>query len=83
MATFLERPNRFLVRCTADGPGIINAYLPNPGRLWELLLPGALLYLYKDTPFDKIHSSDRKTRYTVLAVQRKGSPIFLHTHITN
>nr|QNO57823.1 sugar fermentation stimulation protein A [Methanosarcinales archaeon ANME-1 ERB7] len=49
-AVFLERPNRFLVRCIADGLGIINAYLPNPGRLWELLLPGATLYLYPDTP---------------------------------
>jgi sugar fermentation stimulation protein A len=82
-AAFLERPNRFLVRCIANGLGIINAYLPNPGRLWELLLPGATLYLYPDTPLKRIHPSNRKTNYTVLAVQRKGSPIFLHTHITN
>ena len=83
MATFLERPNRFIVRCIADGRGIINAYLPNPGRLWELLLPGAPLYLHEDTPFNTIRSFNRKTRYTVLAVQRQGAPIFLHTHITN
>jgi sugar fermentation stimulation protein A len=82
-AVFLERPNRFLVRCIADGLGIINAYLPNPGRLWELLLPGATLYLYPDTPLEKIHPSSRKTNYTVLAVQRKGTPILLHTNITN
>jgi len=82
-ATFLERPNRFLVRCIVDGLGAIDAYLPNPGRLWELLLPDATLYLYPATPSDKIHPSYRKTRYTVLAVQRKGLPIFLHTHMTN
>ena len=82
-ATFLERPNRFLGRCNADGLGVVDAFLPNPGRLWELLLPGALLYLYPATPSEKIYPSRRKTNYTVLAVQRNGSPIFLHTHITN
>jgi sugar fermentation stimulation protein A len=82
-AVFLERPNRFLVRCIADGLGIINAYLPNPGRLWELLLPGVTLYIYPDTPLKRIHPSNRKTNYTVLAVQRKGIPILIHTNITN
>jgi sugar fermentation stimulation protein A len=82
-ATFLERPNRFLVRCIADGLGIINAHLPNPGRLWELLLPGATLYLSSHVGSDRTQPVKRKTRYTVLAVQRKGFPIFLHTHLTN
>jgi len=82
-AVFIERPNRFLVRCIADGLGVINAYLPNPGRLWELLLPGVILYIHPDTPLKRIHPSDRKTNYTVLAVQRKGIPILIHTNITN
>jgi len=82
-AVFLERPNRFLVRCIADGLGIINAYLPNPGRLWELLLPRVTLYIYPDTPLKRIHPSNRKTNYTVLAVHRKGIPILIHTNITN
>jgi len=82
-ATFLERPNRFLVRCIAEGLGVIDAYLPNPGRLWELLLPGASLYLSAASPSRSIHPSKRKTNYTVLAVERKGYPIFLHTHLTN
>lgn len=82
-ATFLERPNRFLVRCIADGLGIINAHLPNPGRLWELLLPGATLYLLSDAGSNRAQPVKRKTSYTVLAVQRKGFPIFLHTHLTN
>lgn len=82
-ATFLERPNRFLVRCIADGLGIINAHLPNPGRLWELLLPGATLYLSSHVGSDRTQPVKRKTSYTVLAVQRKGFPIFLHTHLTN
>ena len=82
-AVFLERPNRFLVRCIADGLGIINAYLPNPGRLWELLLPGVTLYIYPYTPLKRLYPSNRKTNYTVLAVQRKGIPILIHTNITN
>jgi len=82
-ANFIERPNRFLARCIADGLGVVDAFLPNPGRLWKLLLPGATLYLYPATLSEKIHPSHRKTNYTVLAVQRNGFPIFLHTHITN
>jgi len=82
-ADFLERPNRFLVRCIANRLGVINAYLPNPGRLWELLLPGAILYICPDTPLKSIHSSKRKTNYTVLFVQKKGIPICIHTNITN
>jgi sugar fermentation stimulation protein A len=82
-AVFIERPNRFLVRCIADELGALDAYLPNPGRLWELLLPGASLYLHPTmNPHGPSHSQ-RKTRFTVMAVQREGSPIFLHTHITN
>lgn len=82
-AAFIERPNRFLIRCIADGLGMIDAYLPNPGRLWELLLPGVTLYLEKALEPESTDRSQRKTSYTVLAVQGKGFPIFLHTHLTN
>lgn len=82
-ATFLERPNRFLLRCIVNGLGIIDAHLPNPGRLWELLLPGATLYLSSDSSSDRIQRVKRKTSYTALAVEKKGFPIFLHTHLTN
>ncbi len=82
-ASFLERPNRFLVRCITDERGVLDAYLPNPGRLWELLLPGATLYLHPTINPEGTFPSQRKTRFTVVAVQREGSPIFLHTHITN
>jgi sugar fermentation stimulation protein A len=82
-AVFLERPNRFLVRCIANGLGKINAYLPNPGRLWELLLPGAIIYICPDTPLKSTHPSNRKTNYTVLSVQKKDTPICIHTTITN
>lgn len=76
-AYFLSRPNRFLVRCERGGR-VIHAFLPNPGRLLELLLPGRRLYLVRE---DGIRP--RKTAYTVVAVERDGLPIMLHTHRTN
>jgi sugar fermentation stimulation protein A len=76
-ADFLERPNRFLVRCLKDGAEL-TAFLPNPGRLQELLLPGSRLFLVRDTS-----SSLRRYAYTVVAVERDGLPIMLHTHKTN
>ena len=76
-ARFIDRPNRFLVRCDLDGK-TVEAYLPNPGRLWELLLPGRTLYLVKNPPIPS-----RSTVFTALAVEHGGSPILLHTHLTN
>ena len=72
---FVSRPNRFVVQCVRDGKPI-TAYLPNPGRLWELLAPGCTLYL-------KRNSSAVKIPYTVMAVEKDGIPVMLHTHLTN
>jgi len=76
-ATFVRRPNRFLVECTSNGQSL-RAFLPNPGRLQELLLPDARLYLTEDSL-----NPLKKTSYTVVAVEREGIPIMLHTHRTN
>ena len=76
-AAFIDRPNRFLVRCRSRALGTVEAFMPNPGRMWELLLPGVTLYL-EHTP-----AEDRKTSYTAVAVERDGVPVFLHTHVTN
>jgi sugar fermentation stimulation protein A len=76
-ARFAGRPNRFLVLCDLDGK-TVEAYLPNPGRLWELLLPGRVLYLEKNAA----HQAGR-TAYTAIAVERDGRPVVLHTHRTN
>ena len=78
-AVFLDRPNRILVICRLDGePGETEAFLPNPGRLWEILLPGAVLYLSRDGA-----SGSRRTEFTVVAAEREGQPVVLHTHFTN
>jgi sugar fermentation stimulation protein A len=76
-ARFVSRPNRFVVRCSLEDT-VIDAFLPNPGRLRELLLPGSILYLTEETP-----SAPRKLPLTVVAVERDGVPVMLHTHRTN
>jgi sugar fermentation stimulation protein A len=76
-ARFLSRPNRFLIQCKWKGQ-ILSAFLPNPGRLEELLLPGRVIYLTKED-----QAPNRKYRFTAAAVERDGHPIMLHTHRTN
>jgi len=76
-ARFLKRPNRFLIQCQWKGR-ILSAFLPNPGRLYELLLPGRRIHLVRE---EKL--MNRKTRYTAVAVERENQPLMLHTHLTN
>ncbi len=75
--TFLSRPNRFAVRC-ATAAGDLTAYLPNPGRLWELLLPGRTVYLVQ-----KPAGGKGSLTHVAVAVEREGIPLLLHTHLNN
>jgi len=63
--TFLSRPNRFLgiVRVRGEEAG---CYVPNSGRLGELLCPGAAVWLRKN------ESGGRRTRWD-LALARYGN----------
>ncbi len=76
---FKRRPNRFLLHCHSAELGSVEAFLPNPGRMRELLLPEVPIYLTEAGSANP----DRKTRFTAVAVERHGVPIFLHTHVTN
>ena len=71
----LARVNRFVVEVEVGGT-LSTAYLPNPGRLWELLLPGTDLLLSPDI-------SRGKLPYTVLACRKENRYVLLHTHLTN
>ena len=73
---FRARPNRFIVECTVGGKNA-RAYLPNPGRLRELLLPGSMLYLVPQI------SQSHNYRYLCVAVEKNGAPVMLHTHLNN
>lgn len=69
-ASFLERPNRFLLRCmmpadcddlcTLTGEEIVEAHLADPGRLKELLVPGRPIWL---RPVNKV---GRKTKWSAV-----------------
>ncbi len=61
-AIFLRRPNRFCVDVRL-GEGEAAAHLADPGRLLELLIPGAELLLAPAS------GPQRKTRYTVALVR--------------
>lgn len=74
---FVRRLNRFVVECSLDGE-IVHAHLPNPGRLWELLLPGRIVSLVRNDPMP-----GRSMAYTAVAVYREGIPVLLHTHMAN
>jgi sugar fermentation stimulation protein A len=78
-AKCVRRLNRFVVECIHKGR-LTTAYLPNPGRLWELLRENSLLYVTKTA---SAHAPDRRIEYTILAVEKDGVPVFLHTHHTN
>lgn len=77
-ARFVERPNRFVIRAELGSGELVDAYLPNPGRLRELLLPDAAVLLTR-----RAATSTGKTDFTAVGVLRRGRPIMLHTHLTN
>ncbi|MBI4219334.1 MAG: DNA/RNA nuclease SfsA [Chloroflexi bacterium] len=81
-AAFVERPNRFLVVCRLANGRRVDAFLPNPGRLHELLLPGARMWVRENAAPAIASPAPARTLFTALAVERDGRPICLDTHIT-
>jgi sugar fermentation stimulation protein A len=74
---FISRPNRFLTLVEVDGE-VLPSHLPDPGRLQELLLPGAELLLRPVPP-----GTQRKTRYTTVMVRRGRQWISLVSSLPN
>jgi len=74
-AKFIRRLNRFAVECDLKGETII-AHLPNPGRLWELLIPGVCVYLAPN-------NRGTGKRYSCVAVNKAGRIVLLHTQMAN
>lgn len=61
--TFLDRPNRFLGRVETSGRERL-CYIPNPGRMLELLQPGVEVYLREEPGLG------RKTGCDLILVKR-------------
>lgn len=61
---FIERPNRFLIRCRLENSEqIVEAHLADSGRLGELLIPGRPIWL--TTAANPV----RKTRWTAVLTE--------------
>ncbi len=79
-ATFLERPNRYrVVAQLQQGGTVIHAHCPNPGRLHELLVPGARVHV------SAAAHRDRKTAYDLRFVEHpeSGQLVSLDTRLPN
>ncbi len=99
-ASFLERPNRFLVVCRLQRTGeVVAAHLADPGRLKELLLPEARIWVRAAEPRkataaagDEVASATRQPRttrrrttaWTALVLESPaGDLVSLHTTLPN
>ncbi|NLX90560.1 MAG: DNA/RNA nuclease SfsA [Firmicutes bacterium] len=79
---FVERPNRFLIRCAlkkaVDGVdcarprSLVEAHLPDPGRLKELLVPGRRIWLRSVNNIPR-----RKTKWTAVLTERPDGKGFV------
>ena len=75
-ATFIQRPNRFLAQVEVRGKKVW-AHVPDPGRLNELLLPRASVYVQKHP------RGTRKTRYSMVMVQHGETLISINSQLPN
>ncbi len=75
-AVFLRRPNRFLAELELDGERI-SAYLPDPGRLEELLFPGNKALVREAV------KKKRLTHWDMVAVDSEAGWVNVDSHINN
>jgi len=73
---FLRRINRFVIECYVRNKKTF-AYLPNPGRLYELLLPKSRLFLLRQK------KGSATIPFKVFGVEKQGMNVLLDTHYTN
>ena len=75
-ATFIERPNRFLGVVNLNGAPT-ECFIPNPGRMHELMTPGKTVYL--------IHrpGPQRKTSYDMVTVLHEGTLVSIDSRLPN
>lgn len=80
-AKFKDRPNRFLAKVelmSTNPPNkIIEAHVPDPGRLKELFLPEALVILRRS------YKRGRKTQYSLIAVKIGDIWVNIDSQLTN
>jgi len=74
--SFKERLNRFSALIKLRGEEV-KCFLPNPGRLKELLIPDAEVFL------KEIKSRDRLTNYDLIAIKHGNVSVFIDSRMPN
>lgn len=74
---FHSRPNRFVAMVEPQGQPLQAVHVKNTGRCRELLTPGAAVYL------EESQNPARKTRYSLVAVQKGGLLINMDSQAPN
>jgi len=75
-ARLVDRPNRFLGIVEVQGSEEM-CFIPNPGRMYELMVPGAKVYLLEK------RGMHRKTRYDMVLVDYKGVLVSVDSRLPN
>lgn len=75
-AEFIARPNRFLAKVRVKGK-MVWAHVPDPGRLKELLIPGAKVLIQPK------NGEKRKTKYALVMVYQGDELISLNSVLPN
>lgn len=75
-ATLLERPNRFLGVVDLNGKKV-HAFIPNPGRMHELMVPGTKVYVI---PKEGDH---RKTKYDLTLMEYNNTLVSIDSRLPN
>ncbi len=75
-ATFLSRPNRFLATVEM-GNRTLPSFVPNPGRMQDLLKPRTRVIL------SEVKGRDRKTRFDLIGVYHKNQIISVDSRVPN
>jgi len=73
---FQERPNRFLALVKVEDM-ILPSFLPNPGRMHELLTPGTEVILRE------VLKENRKTDYDLIGVFYNGQVVSVDSRVPN
>lgn len=75
-AKFIERPNRFVAYCIVNNE-VEKIHVKNTGRCKELLTPNCTVYL------EESDNPNRKTKYSLIAVQKGGRLINMDSQVPN
>ncbi len=75
-ASFVDRPNRFLGHVKLNNE-IVEAFIPNPGRMYELMVPGKEVYVRETL------KKERRTRYDLIGVKHDGVLVSIDSFLPN